>query len=142
MNISQEALQQLVSLIKSDSSLSFVRSSGSGGQNVNKVSSKVELRWPIEQSVFVSPAFKNRFRQLYQNQINQLGELILTCQVSRNQSDNVSEVFKKLTKMIKAAMMVPKPRVLTKPTYSAKRKRLTEKNKQGEKKLLRRKPNQ
>lgn len=122
--------------------LSFVRSSGPGGQNVNKVNSKVQLTWNLEASPSVPGPIKARFRRAYRARINRAGELILTSQKHRQQSRNVDECREKLRTMLAAVEFPPKRRVVTKPTGSSKRRRLDNKKHRSSQKRLRRNPNE
>lgn len=113
------------------------RSSGSGGQNVNKVSTKVELRFDIENSVLLSDYQKKRIRIKLKNRISNDGILILTSDTERTQLGNKKKVVELFFKLIEKALQKPKKRIKTKPTKASREKRLKNKKNQSEKKRLR-----
>lgn len=117
---------------------SSVRSSGAGGQNVNKVSSKVELRFMINDSVAFAPEVKQRLRKLAQNKISADGHLIITSQRFRDQSRNLEDCREKLRLLILKALHVPRARKPTKPSRSAREERLRQKRLESRKKHIRR----
>ena len=114
-----------------------VRSSGPGGQNVNKVSSKVELRFRIPESNVLSDAEKLLLLEKLHSRITTGGELILTSQASRSQVKNKELVIEKFCSLIEKALKPVKKRKPTSPTRSSKEKRIENKKKLGEKKKLR-----
>jgi len=115
----------------------FIRSSGPGGQNVNKVSSAVELRFHIGESPSLTDYQKKRLNQLAKNQINDEGFLIIVSRESRSQEENRRLVREKLEELILKASIVPKKRKKTKPTKASKEKRLGSKKKHGDTKKTR-----
>ena len=115
---------------------SYARSSGPGGQNVNKVNSKATLRWAMPAD-FLPPAPMNRFRKLAQRYITSEGEVVIQSQESRDQTQNIGNCRDKLKTLIVAALVQPKRRVATKPTKSSKRRRLDDKKIQSDKKKTR-----
>ncbi|MDD3741867.1 MAG: alternative ribosome rescue aminoacyl-tRNA hydrolase ArfB [Bacteroidales bacterium] len=117
--------------------LLFLRSSGPGGQNVNKVNSKVELRFDVENSTVLDDNQKSIIVRKLKSRISDLGILVLTCQTSRSQLKNKESVIKKFYKMINRALIPPKKRIKTKPSPASKEKRLKEKREISEKKLRR-----
>ena len=121
-------------------SFRFVRSSGPGGQNVNKVSSKVELRWRPGRNDTLPGDVRQRFLERWSNRINSAGELLLTSQRYRDQGRNVADCVEKLRQMLSTIAIPPKRRVGTKPTSGSRRRRLQDKRAQAQKKHLRRKP--
>ena len=124
----------------SEFEFTFIRSSGPGGQNVNKVSTKARLRWPVEVTQSLPEAVKERFTKRYHRRLTNEGELILTSQRYRDQAKNVSDCLVKLREMIDAVVDVPKPRKKTKPTRGSKERRLKEKRTRAERKDLRKPP--
>lgn len=119
--------------------LSYVRSSGPGGQNVNKVSSKAVLRWNLAASPLPEKA-KERFAALYPSYLTERGEVVLTGQRFRDAPKNRDDCLEKLRQMLRAALTKPKKRIPTKPTRGSIRRRLADKAKHAAKKELRRPP--
>jgi ribosome-associated protein len=107
---------------------SFVRSSGPGGQNVNKVSTAVELRFEAARSPALTPAIKARLKRIAGRKWTKDGALIVTAEKFRTQPLNRELAEKKLIEMIREALIVPKRRIKTRPTLASKRRRLDAKS--------------
>ena len=118
----------------------FMRSSGPGGQNVNKVNSKARLRWPVAASPSLDEAVKRRFLAKNARRLTSEGELILTSQRYRDQPKNVADCLEKLRELLLAAASPPKRRRKTKPSRAAKERRLKGKRERSERKERRRPP--
>ena len=117
----------------------FARSSGPGGQNVNKVSSKVVLKWQLTDSALPEGVLQ-RFRTRYGNRINQEGEVVIISQRFRDQGQNIRDCYNKLRAMVLSVAEPPRRRKATKPTRASRERRVREKRRQAEKKQLRKKP--
>ena len=117
-----------------------VRSSGAGGQNVNKVSSKVELHFMMANSGAFSESEKERVLNKLQSRLTNNGELILQSDESRSQHKNKELVTQRFLEIIKKALVKPKSRKKTKPSRASKLKRLRNKKMHSEKKSNRKDP--
>jgi len=118
------------------------RSSGPGGQNVNKVNTKVELRFDVMKSAVLSEEEKSLILIKLKGKINSDGILIITSQEDRSQLKNKETAISKFYTLVTRALTPPKPRRSTKPTTASRLRRLTEKKKTGEKKSLRKPPSE
>lgn len=120
--------------------VSTARSSGPGGQNVNKVNSKVTLRWNPDQCEAFDPAWRRRFLTRHSNRVNREGEIVLHSDRYRDQGRNLADVRQKLAEMLLECQSPPKARRATRPTKGSQRRRLDEKRRQSDKKEGRRRP--
>ena len=118
----------------------FARSSGPGGQNVNKVNTKATLRWNIAGSPSLKEDVRQRFMEENRRRVTGEGEVIITSQRYRDQGRNVADCLAKLRDLLDAATIEPKVRKRTRPSRAAKRRRLQDKKSQSQKKQLRRSP--
>ena len=119
----------------------FSRSPGPGGQNVNKLNTKVTLRWNLNKSRSISETVKQRIRKNYSRRINKQGEMLISSHRFRDQGRNVADAMNKLRELILEATEVPKVRKKTRPTRASQRKRLENKKRISDKKRSRRSPN-
>ena len=125
-------------ILPSDLTEEHMLSSGPGGQNVNKVSTSVQLRFNVVKSQSVPFDVKSRMTRLFRNKINNDGYIVIISDKFRTQLQNRDDVQFRLVEMIRAATVVPKFRRKTKATYSSKQKRMESKRKNSEVKKHRR----
>jgi len=118
--------------------MSFARSGGSGGQNVNKVSSKVDLRWNPQTSSALTFDDRSQLLERLKNRLTTDGYLIVTSQLTRDQIKNRDDAMSKLALIVRAALHREKPRKPTKVSRGAKRRRVEDKRRHSEKKSNRR----
>lgn len=117
------------------------RSGGPGGQHVNKVNTKIELRFQIPNSELLSEEEKDILLHKLKNKINKDGELIVVSQTDRSQLRNKEAAIEKFIKLLKEALSPVKKRKSTKPTKASQKRRLEGKKLVSEKKIHRKKPN-
>lgn len=116
----------------------YARSSGAGGQNVNKVNSKAVLRWNARDTQALPPGVKERFFKRYGSRLTAEGELVIMSDRHRDQGRNAADCMDKLREMIAAVAIPPKKRKTTRPTFGSKMRRLKSKKEHSEKKSSRR----
>jgi ribosome-associated protein len=124
----------------SELTFTTARSSGPGGQNVNKVNSKVVLTWNVVNSSLLSPDHKEILLRKLATRLTKNGTLMLTAQDSRSQLQNKEAVLIKLDQLLRKTLTPKKVRKPTKPGKAAKRKRVDAKKRLSEKKQWRQKP--
>jgi len=127
-----------ISLDPREIEISFIRASGPGGQNVNKVSSAVQLRFDVRQSQAYDDYVRERLEKLAGSRLTRDGVLVLTAQEHRSQERNREDAIERLLTLIRAAAVVPKTRHKTRPTLGSKKRRLESKSKRSGVKSLRR----
>ena len=127
-----------IQIPESEVELTYVRSSGPGGQNVNKVNSKAVLRWNVFQSPSLSEAQKARLLERLKDQLTRDGDLLITSDRFRDQTRNREDCMDKLSKILQDASKTPKVRKKTKPSHSSIKRVKAMKSRNSEKKRLRR----
>ena len=127
-----------ISLHESEIKLEFIRASGPGGQNINKVSSAVQLRFDAARSPALSEAIRTRLKKLSGHRMTADGILVIKAQRYRTQDRNREDAIDRLIALIRQAAHIPKQRRRTKPSAAARQKRLAAKRRRGEIKRQRR----
>lgn len=133
-------VNEKISIRLTEFKFSYARSPGPGGQNVNKVNSKVILKWSVEKTKALPEAVKQRFVTKYANRISQDGLLVLSSHRFRDQGRNVADCLAKLRELILVVVPEPKKRKKRKISYGAKQRRLENKKRNSATKASRRPP--
>ena len=129
-----------VRIPKDEFDFSYARSSGPGGQNVNKVNSKAILRWSVTRSPSLPADVRERFARRFASRLTTEGDLLITSQRFRDQARNVEDCLEKLCAMLALVAVPPVPRKRTRPTRSSGERRLEKKRETGQRKKMRRQP--
>ena len=130
-----------ISIPDSEFQFTFVRSSGPGGQNVNKVSSKAVMRWQAAGSPSLIGGVRHRFLSRYASRLTTDGDLVISSQRYRDQAKNRDDCLEKLCAMIEAVAIAPKRRRKTKPSRASVERRLSQKRQRsGQKQQRRQRP--
>jgi len=116
----------------------FARSSGPGGQHVNKLNTKAVLRWPITASSSLPDDVRQRFLRQFRSRVTEGGEVVISSQQFRDQGRNVADCLEKLRAMIASVAAAPRPRKRTKPSRGSIERRLHVKRRRAERKKERR----
>jgi ribosome-associated protein len=123
-----------LTIAEKELTITAARSGGPGGQNVNKVNSKITLRWSPSRCQSLTEDWRQRFVSRNHNRINREGELVLHSERYRDQGRNLADVRQKLVGLLLSCQSAPKKRKATRPTLGSKRRRLDEKSRRSKKK--------
>ncbi len=132
-------INDLVTIPASELQITASRSSGPGGQHVNKTDSRIQVRWNIPASGALSDFLKNRVINTLRSRLTEDGDLLLACDSHRSQRRNKEEAMQRLAALVREALIPPKPRRKTKPTRASRQRRLDDKKRRSDVKKQRRK---
>ncbi len=130
-------VNEQISIPLKEFQFTFARSPGPGGQNVNKVNTKVILRWDLEKTTSLKDSVKQRLKKKYVRRIAKTGELIVNSHRFRDQGRNVADALNKLRELILSVAEEPKKRKPRKKSKAANRRRLEDKKRNADKKRMR-----
>ena len=129
-----------ISIPLKEFSFSYARSPGPGGQNVNKVNTKVILKWDLSRTSCLPETVMKRLTQKYSRRISKTNELIVTSHRFRDQGRNIADAINKLRELVLSVAAEPKKRKPRKKSKASNRRRLEEKRRNSDKKQMRSKP--
>jgi len=132
-------INRFIEIPESEIQEAYIRSSGPGGQNINKVASAVQLRYDMDASETLSTEVKARLRKLFSNRINSEGVLIIKANRYRTQTKNRKDARERLAEIIRASIRAPRRRIITKPSMKFRQTRVDNKKRRTKIKAYRRK---
>ena len=136
----QLVVDSRVSIPLGEFDFEYMRSSGPGGQKVNKTSTKVRLRWPVLSSQSIDEGLRQRIQETFRTRITADGEFLVTSQRTRDREANRSDCLEKLAEMIRQVSAPPRKRRPTRPTRASKERRLKQKKQRSRQKQMRTRP--
>ncbi len=131
-----------LSLASGEIEIRYIHASGPGGQNVNKVASAAQLRFPVRASPSLSDEIKSRLYRIAGNRISRDGDLIITARRHRSQARNRDDAIRRLLALLTRASVRPVRRVATRPGRAVKKRRVDQKTRRGRIKAARRRPSE
>lgn len=131
------SINDTLSIEDAELAMTFIRAGGPGGQNVNKVATAVQLRFDARNSPSLPQGVRTRLERLAGSRLTKDGEIVITANRFRTQDANRKDAVERLVVLIRAAAVVPKRRVATRPSLGAKKRRLEAKSERGGVKRLR-----
>ena len=135
-------ISESIRIDENELTFSFVRSSGPGGQNVNKVATTAQLRFDVENSLSLPPEVKERLRKVAGRRMTEEGILIIQARRYRSQERNRQDVIDRFATLVKRALERPKPRKKTRPSSASRERRLEDKHRRSKVKSLRKPPHE
>lgn len=127
----------IIEIPKDDLTVAYSRSGGPGGQHVNKVATKADVRFVLAEATWIPAPARHRMASLFANRITKDGEFVVTSQRTRSQADNLKDCFDKLAAMLATAAAKPKKRKPTRPSRRARQRRMDGKKSVSNKKKSR-----
>jgi len=131
-----------LSIAQGEIQVRFIHASGPGGQNVNKVATAAQLRFPVRDSPSLPDEVKERLYSIAGSKISRDGELVITARRYRSQARNRDDAIKRLLSLLARASRKPAPRIATRPSKAARKRRRDQKTRRGKVKAGRRRPDE
>jgi ribosome-associated protein len=125
-------INNLVTIPDAELEITTSRSSGPGGQHVNKTDTRVSVRWNLEASAALSDMLRSRVRRNLESRLTESGDLLVHCDTHRSQRRNRDEALQRLAALVREALVPPKFRRKTRPSAASRRQRLENKRRRGD----------